>query len=96
MKERKNRRIAIAVAAVLWGATFTAMLIHVDIRVYLTSWLATLIASLVAAALWMIRPDHGVLSHVRLRIATLRHDAAIAEEQARLEELARTRLERVA
>lgn len=70
------------VTGVTWGALLITMAIQPHIQVYMTVWLATLISSFTSTALWMTRPDHGLLSHVRLKLATLRLDEAIMEEAA--------------
>jgi hypothetical protein len=36
--------------------------------------------SLWTLAVWLTRPDHGILSHVRLKLAAMRLDGAIADE----------------
>lgn len=80
VNQRKSRWIAVAVAGMSWGATIAATLIRPHLQVYLTIWLATLICSFIAVAVWMTRPDHGLLAHVRLRLAAMRLDEAIKEE----------------
>lgn len=72
-----------SVAGAMWGAIVTtATMIQPHIQVYQTIWLATLIASLAAAALWITRPDHGRLAHIRLSNNLHRLEKAINEEAA--------------
>ncbi|MEU4224387.1 hypothetical protein AB0F17_08840 [Nonomuraea sp. NPDC026600] len=85
MKDRKTRWIMFGVTGATWSALVITMAIQPHIQVYMTVWLATLISSFTSVALWMTRPDHGLLSHVRLKLATLRLDEAIMEEAAVVE-----------
>lgn len=86
LSTRKSRWIAGIVTGVLWSAIAAAMLIQPHIQVYMTIWLATLLASLTWIATLMTRPDHGLLNNVRLKIATIRLDEAITEELAAADE----------
>ena len=82
LNTRTMGRIINIVTGALWVAIVATMLIQPHIQVYMTIWLATLLASLTRIATWMMRPDHGLLNHVRLKIASLRLDEAIREEFA--------------
>ncbi|MFI7448177.1 hypothetical protein ACIBQX_11820 [Nonomuraea sp. NPDC049714] len=81
MKERTTRWSVTGAAGVMWGAVIaTGAVIQPHIQVYQTVWLATLVASLIAIACWLVRPDHGRLAHLRLEGALRRLENAIKEE----------------
>lgn len=83
MKESKVRWITTSAAGLMWGIIVTtATVIQPHMQVYQTIWLATLIVSIAAIALWMTRPDHGRLAEVRLNLGVLRLEKALQDELA--------------
>ncbi|MFI6814473.1 hypothetical protein ACIBG7_18825 [Nonomuraea sp. NPDC050328] len=80
MSNRTTRRIAGAATGAAWSAIIAATVIQPHIQIYMTVWLITLVTTLTTVAMWMARPDHGLLGHVRLKIAALRMEEAIKEE----------------
>lgn len=87
LKEGKTRWIITGLAGVLWVAVITAAtIIQPHLQVFQTLWLATLIATLSAIALWMTRPDHGTLNRLRMGSTLQRLETAVREEAVADEE----------
>lgn len=83
VNESKTRWITTGVASAHWGAILvTAFIIQPHLQVFQTIWLATLISSLAAVALWLTRPDHGRLAQIRLDAKLVRLENAIKDEAA--------------
>ena len=77
---RTARAILWGTTGALWAGTVVASTADMNIKPFATICLATLISSLWSLAAWLTRPDHGMLSHVRLKVATMRLDGAMSEE----------------
>lgn len=77
MMARNTRHYLEVITAVLWGGTITAAILEIALRLYLAVWLATLISSLWVLAVYMTRPDHGILAHARLQYLAMRADGAL-------------------
>ncbi len=80
MTERRTRWAWGGAAGALWAATVCAAVSDLHLKAYLTLWLATLIVSLGAVAVWVTRSDHEALGRARAKIELARLQGALLEE----------------
>lgn len=68
-----------------WAITIACATLDIEIKVYLLSWLLTLILSLTTVVLILMRPDHGLLAEARIQLRAMQAEAALAEIERDME-----------
>lgn len=80
MTARRSRWALGGAATLFWVATIGAATIELQLKMFLVLWLATLLVSLWALAVWLMRGNHPGLSQARLKFDAMRLNEALREE----------------
>jgi hypothetical protein len=63
-----------------WAATVYTAHLDIDIKLHMVLCLGTLVATLWTLIIILLRPDHGLLADMRIRLLAFRAEMALAEQ----------------